>query len=470
MTQITNDWRTLHNATGTTAPYDGLDDIIYWPNDGQMHRNNPAARVQGRPAWGRCGVTVSMMAQLPASLYLGGLFRNGVAAIVPNDPRHIVPIWTFCSSSDFNTEVRKIDQKLYVTCGTLVKVPFDLAHWQKVAAEKYPNGLPEPESDDPTQWLFHGRPEHSTEQLQVAVARLLGYRWPAELDEKMRLRQRARDLVKRCDELLPLGDRDGIVCIPPVRGEASAADRLLNLLAKAYGKDWNADILSALLKEVDFAGKTLEAWLRDGFFDQHCYVFHNRPFVWQVWDGLRDGFSALVNYHKLNRKTLETLIYTYLGDWIKRQKEDIASSVDGAEERLAAAETLKKRLELILEGEAPYDIFARWKPIQEQPIGWDPDLNDGVRLNIRPFLGVPDVKTKGAGVLRAKPNIKWDKDRGKEPKRSIREYPWFWGWDGTVDFAGGPGFTGERFNDCHYTVDFKRRARQRAGEKEGALS
>jgi len=97
-------------------------------------------------------------------------------------------------------------------------------------------------------------------------------------------------------------------------------------------------------------------------------------------------------------------------------------------------------------------------------------LNDGVRLNIRPFLGVPDVKTKGAGVLRAKPNIKWDKDRGKEPKRSIREYPWFWGWDGTVDFAGGPGFTGERFNDCHYTVDFKRRARQRAGEKEGALS
>lgn len=45
------------------------------------------------------------------------------------------------------------------------------------------------------------------------------------------------------------------------------------------------------------------------------------------------------------------------------------TEVDGAEERLAAAEILKKRLELILGGEAPYDIFVRWKPIEKQPIG-----------------------------------------------------------------------------------------------------
>ena len=44
---------------------------------------------------------------------------------------------------------------------------------------------------------------------------------------------------------------------------------------------------------------------------------------------------------------------------------------------------------------------------------------DGVRMNIRPFLAadIPGGK-KGAGVLRAKPNIKWDKDCGKEPARA----------------------------------------------------
>ena len=131
-------------------------------------------------------------------------------------------------------------------------------------------------------------------------------------------------------------------------------------------------------------------WLRDGFFAQHCELFQQRPFVWHIWDGLRDGFAALVNYHRLDRKNLETLIYTYLGDWIKRQKDDIASRVDGAQERLAAAETLKKRLELILAGEAPYDIFVRWKPIRQQPIGWTWTSS----INIRTFLSVPDIKKK----------------------------------------------------------------------------
>jgi len=397
---------------------------------------------------------------LSRAVYDGDLFHSLVPVVVAHDQKHRAAVSAFCLSDEFVETARSANQALSIDNGYLSKLPFDLAHWQEVAAEKYPNGLPEPESDDPTQWLFHGRLESSTAALQVAVACLLGYRWPAELDEKMRLSQRSRDLVERCDELLPFAEKDGIVCIPPVRGNASAADRLLNLLARAYGEDWRTDVLSALLKDSGFAGKSLETWLRDGFLAQHCDLFHQRPFIWQVWDGLRDGFSALVNYHKLDRKKLETLIYTYLGDWIRRQKDDIAAGVDGAQERLAAAEILRKRLELILEGEAPHDIFIRWKPIEKQPIGWEPDLNDGVRLNIRPFLSVPDVRIKGAGVLRAKPNIKWDKDRGKEPKRPIRQYPWFWGWDGTVDFAGGPEFTGDRFNDCHLTLARKRAVRE----------
>ena len=58
-----------------------------------------------------------------------------------------------------------------------------------------------------------------------------------------------------------------------------------------------------------------------------------------------------MTYHKLDRKNLETLIYTYLGDWITRQRCDLADRVDGAASRLAAAEALKQRLELILAGE-----------------------------------------------------------------------------------------------------------------------
>ena len=167
-----------------------------------------------------------------------------------------------------------------------------------------------------------------------------------------------------------------------------------------------------LLAAAGFAGKTLDDWLADGFFPQHCRLFHNRPFIWHIWDGRKDGFAALVNYHKLDRASLEKLIYTYLGAWINRQRDEHDAGVGGAEGRLVAALALQKKLVAILEGEPPYDIYVRWKPLDEQPIGWEPDLNDGVRLNIRPFVT--------AGVLRSKFTINWKVDRGTNPDGSER--------------------------------------------------
>ena len=66
------------------------------------------------------------------------------------------------------------------------------------------------------------------------------------------------------------------------------------------------------------------------------------------------------------------------------------------------------------ESKAPYDIFVRWKPLEAQPVGWSPNLNESVRLNIRHFMSVPDMGRKGAGVLLELPNINWSRDRGKD--------------------------------------------------------
>jgi hypothetical protein len=275
--------------------------------------------------------------------------------------------------------------------------------------------------------------------LQVAVACLLGYRWPAELDVAMGLSAESRKLVKDCDALLPFADGDGIVCVPSVNREKPAADRLLELLAAAYGKDWSPRVLLDLLAACDASGKDLEAWLRDLFFEQHCKLFGHRPFVWHVWDGLPGGFSALVNYHGLDKARLGSLVYVYLGGWIQVQEEGVRTNVRGAEQRLAAARELKLKLEKILEGEAPYDIFVRWKSLAQQPLGWEPDLDDGVRMNIRPFMT--------AGVLRHnKPprlNVKWDVDRGND----VQSAPWY------------PVFKGKRVNDHHTTLEEKRKGR-----------
>jgi len=456
-------WVMQHTVAEATGHFSGLDTVLDFDRE-EGHLRAPAqwrrealhdSDQRGKPVWGKLGVLVSRMSNLPCTLYLGDPFDQASAVIVPHSEDQVLPIWAFCSSSDFTVAVRRIDKKLNVTSATLAKVPFDLDHWKKVAAKKYPDGLPEPESDDPTQWLFHGRPDEAQKgtELQVAVARLLGYRWPAERDDKMRLSKRARALVKKCGELAKFADNDGIVCIPAVRGEEPAVERLLKLLAAC---------------DIE-PGVDLDDWLRNSFFEEHCKLFHDRPFVWHIWDGRkRDGFHALVNYHKLvggggqGRRLLENLTYAYLGEWITRQKDGVKRGEGGAEDRLAAAVELQNRLKAIIDGEPPFDIFVRWKPLAEQPIGWKPDINDGVRVNIRPFLAsdLPGGRT-GAGILRYKPNIKWSKDRGKEPERPKDEYPWFWGWDEkTVDFAGGKKFDGNRYNDCHYTTKAKQVARE----------
>lgn len=469
-------WWLYQRAPATTMEYGGREEVIFW-EDGRGKLTEvcqEGASFRGKSAWGKFGVAVSMMGDLPATLYTGEKFSADVSILEPFDPSDLPALWAFCSSREYAAEVRKIDTALRVTNRAMSQVPFDSEHWQSIAAERYPEGVPKPSVVDPTQWLFAGQPRVAEVPLQIAVARLIGYRWPRQSGSGF-----PDCPALGLDGLEKHADLDGIVALNPVKGEQPAAARLLALLADAFGSEWSAAKLDGLLAQVGFAGRTLDDWLRDRFFEQHCDLFHQRPLVWHIWDGRRDGFQALVNYHRLaapngeGRRTLEKLLYSYLGDWIDRQRADQNAGVEGADARVAAAEHLKAEFTNILAGEPPYDLFVRWKPLAEQPIGWEPDINDGVRINIRPFMTAKPLgaRAKGACILRVTPKIKWDKDRGKEPQRAREDFPWFWGWDpdnkdDQKDFGGrGKEPDGNRWNDLHYTRAFKQAARDRRNGK-----
>jgi len=429
--------------------------------------------IRSADAWGMKGLIQSQMRDMPSSIYCGYIFDNNTSVLITENSDLLLPLLTYVESGEYISEIRKINQKVDVAAGSMIKVPFDIDKWSKLSEIHYPNSLPLAYSNDLTQWIFHGHPCASViwdEQtkwtkegsvrfddtvLQVAVARLLGYQWPAELDKSMELAAEQRELVQQAAKLNVLADDDGIVCLPAVRGEKPAHIRLESMLIAAYEDDWSADTLHKLLSAV--GSKDLETWLRDKFFEQHCKLFQHRPFIWQIWDGLKDGFSVLVNYHKLDYAGLERLIYTYLGDWIRIQEQGTKEGIDGAEVRLIAARNLQKTLEAILAGETPLDIFVRWKSLEEQPIGWNPDLNDGVRLNIRPFMLAPAVGKKDAGILRAKPNINWKKDRGND----VESAPWY-----TLGLEYGET-VGSRINDHHLSLAEKREAREKV-TKEGS--
>ena len=62
----------------------------------------------------------------------------------------------------------------------------------------------------------------------------------------------------------------------------------------------------------------------------------------------------------------------------------------------------------------PTDILSAGRSSPGSPSG-GPDLNDGVRLNIRPFMTAEVLRHNKKPKL----NITWDKDRGKDVESAL---------------------------------------------------
>lgn len=427
-------WRYFQSTPKTNDLFSGREGVLLWENDGADF-----ARKQGLSALGRKGLAVTQFRTLSPSYYFGDLFDNNISPIIPHRDDDLLVISQFCQSTDYKLEVRKIDNKKNVTNATLTKVPFDIQAWRLKVEESFIDRAPEPFSNDPTQWIFHGHPRGAQvgSGLHVALARLCGYRWPSETDPAMRLSDDARSWIGK-SAALPTGDNDGLLGVPPVAGEKSLADRLRAYLTAAFGADWSDALERRLIAEADelldkkaARDGSLEAWVRDRAFQQHCALFGQRPFLWHLSDGLKDGFSVFVHYHRFDQANLRKLTYTLLGDWLARAKAENNAL------RYEKGRELQQMLEKVLEGEKPYDIFVRWKSLAQQTLGWDPDLDDGVRQNIRPFIMAGVLTHDLSKILK-------DKDRGND----VASAPWY------------SMFNGERRNDHHTTLAEKRAARE----------
>ena len=253
---VDNGWVLFQFAPYVTGAMSGCSHVLFWEGgNGKYADHAKALKEEGRlggwksghAAWGKRGIAINRMGQLPVSLYHGTKFDCNVAVVIPHDEADIPAIWRYCSSSDYYKEVRKLNGKLSVTNSTLAKVPYEGSRWRAATAGQDSPNLYKISTSDPSQWAFHGHPAQANGALQVVVARLLGYRWPPESDPYMEMSNDARVWVDRARLLHSFEDEDGIVCIPPVRGEKSAEERLLQLLATAWNDAWDGRVLAKLL-------------------------------------------------------------------------------------------------------------------------------------------------------------------------------------------------------------------------------
>lgn len=212
-------------------------------------------------------------------------------------------------------------------------------------------------------------------------------------------------------------DDDGIVPFNAVNGEPRLVDRLRHELAGLFpGRDANqieVEIVNELRCTVKGYRKcvSLDEWLDNVFFEYHCGLYKKRPIFWHIASAqgtTRFAFGALVHYHRFDKNRMAKLRASYLRDAIEefRREAGLADKAGRTDDRLEwqakveETQALDRKLQLIQEGrvegaeggDGDFRILTPWKSADERPKGWDPDLDDGVKVNIEPF--------EKAGVLR----------------------------------------------------------------------
>ena len=277
--------------------------------------------------------------------------------------------------------------------------------------------------------------------LTVLVLRLLGHRWPREVDAK---------------ELPPSwADPDGIIPLTEGTNERTLLGRVRERIASDFGSG-RAGAVEREIEEI--TGKPLAAWLASDFFKRHTLQFRKRPIAWHLTNSggnaeKRRGrgtsrstpaFSCLVYYHRLDADLLPKLRTQYVGplrtslqtevgslEKIKERSADQDARRLELEEKLEEIKAFDARLDqVIIEGFASSAVdkvaanepMDKWtsrdgrarptptrEPLLAQERRYDLDLNDGVRVNIAPLQRV----VLAADVLAAKDVEKAVADRAE---------------------------------------------------------
>ena len=219
--------------------------------------------------------------------------------------------------------------------------------------------------------------------------------------------------VKRVVE----ADDDGIVPFSQVTGEMRLVDRVRQEVAGLFPARDESQLEIEIVNELRRGAKgyrkcaSLDDWLANAFFDYHVSLYKSRPIFWHIVSTQGTApfaFGALVHYHRFDKNRMVMLRASYVRDTIEelRREAGLADKAGRAEDRVELqarveeVQALDRKLQQIQEGhhEGPpggtrdFRILTPWKAPDARPKGWNPDIDDGVKVNITPL--------DQAGVLR----------------------------------------------------------------------
>jgi len=254
------------------------------------------------------------------------------------------------------------------------------------------------------------------DRLSVIILRLLGHRWPAQIEAN--------------DPVPTWAVQDGIIPLISGTGQPTLATRVRERL-RAEDGDTGVPRTEQLLYEL--TRLTLEEWLHKKFFSHHISQFKQRPIVWHLASTPRkapgsgrtnkrasnasrsSAFECFIYYHACTQDVLARIRTQYVEPLIQAERnqagpsqlfgEDTATVI--ASERILELEAFTDQLRQIEEqgftcNELTTFIAQEPEPLDRwcgngyvpprsrdeflrQEAAWHVDINDGVRVNIAPL-------------------------------------------------------------------------------------
>jgi hypothetical protein len=250
------------------------------------------------------------------------------------------------------------------------------------------------------------------EYLLIKLLCILGHRWPMQ------------DQYEKEEGKLFIDPRwvdgEGIIPLTPGTGKETLIEFFRRFLDEEFGPENGPPMESEAgqilgWKPGDEWGRqtptTLERWFEREFFKRHVSQFKRRPIAWHLTSA-RGAFQAMVYYHKFDKNGLTLLRARYVREALDTLRQELGKAqaagtdrqalakVADLEAKVAEVQDFEAQLQRLLEGrDREARIWCPWKKMEEQPLGWDPDINDGVRVNIAP---VQRLGLLAAPVLSAK--------------------------------------------------------------------
>jgi hypothetical protein len=268
-------------------------------------------------------------------------------------------------------------------------------------------------------WRCIPEEKRYTEDLfTVMVLRLLGHRWPKQIE---------------AGEPVPeWADVDGIIPITSGLTHPTLLQQVRDRITAEFPRGKVHEIEK---KFEEVVGMPLERWLAGEFFKHHISQFRKRPIAWQLSSnpsGAASGkskgrgsrrepaFSCLVYYHKIDADFLHKIRTQYVGDLINRYGTEFRA-LENREKLTGDQATRKVQLDNWIaelndfskalqdvadagfespvlkeiaktepqdkwtsrDGKVPHPKFVEEFHAQESR--YDPDINDGVRVNVIPL-------------------------------------------------------------------------------------